>query len=253
MWTRKELKAKGKETFLANYWKTVLVSLVFALTVGSSGYGGSGANTGDGTEYVKMFENGWQGALEYPLFFGITLGMILMIGAVLFVVGIFLKIFLLNSLNIGCSRFFVNNLYEKAELSEMGYGFSNQYMNGVSIMFLRDLYTFLWSLLFIIPGIVKSYEYRMIPYLLAENPNMTREEAFRESKRMMDGNKWDAFVLDLSFVLWYLLSGITFGILAVFYVGPYVNQTNAALYDWLKLHRYQENLYEKNGYQAEME
>ena len=82
---------------------------------------------------------------------------------------------------------------------------------------------------------------------------MTREEAFRESKRMMDGNKWDAFVLDLSFVLWYLLSGITFGILAVFYVGPYVNQTNAALYDWLKLHRYQENLYEKNGYQAEME
>lgn len=53
-------------------------------------------------------------------------------------------------------------------------------------------FTGLWMLLFIIPGIVKSYEYMMIPYLLAEHPEMTRQEAFAESKQMMDGNKWDA-------------------------------------------------------------
>ena len=85
-------------------------------------------------------------------------------------------------------------------------------------------------LLFIIPGIVKSYEYMMIPYLLAEHPEMTRQEAFAESKQMMDGNKWDAFVLDLSFIGWTLLGVCTFGILLVFYVEPYIYLTRAELY-----------------------
>ena len=64
-----------------------------------------------------------------------------------------------------------------------------------------DFCTFLWSLLLIIPGIVKSYEYRMIPYLLADHPEMSKDEAFAASKAMIDGNKWDAFVLDFSFIL----------------------------------------------------
>ena len=95
------------------------------------------------------------------------------------------------------------------------------------------IFTVLWSLLFIIPGIVKAYEYMMIPYLLADNPQMTKEQAFAESKRMMQGQKWKAFVLDLSFIGWYILSGLTLGILAIFYVSPYVNATHAALYEAL--------------------
>lgn len=71
----------------------------------------------------------------------------------------------------------------------------------------------------------------MIPYLLADNPQMTKEQAFAESKRMMQGQKWKAFVLDLSFIGWYILSGLTLGILAIFYVSPYVNATHAALYE----------------------
>ena len=102
-------------------------------------------------------------------------------------------------------------------------------------MFFRDLYTVLWTLLLIIPGIVKSYEYQMIPYLLAENPQMTKEQAFAESKRMMTGQKWRAFVLDLSFIGWNILSALTLGILGIFYVQPYMDATHAALYE---THRY---------------
>ena len=116
-------------------------------------------------------------------------------------------------------------------ITDYNYGFANAI--GV-IMFLRGLFTALWSLLFIIPGIVKSYEYMMIPYLLAEHPEMTRQEAFAESKRMMDGNKWNAFVLDLSFIGWTLLGICTVGILLVFYVEPYIYLTHAELYHALK-------------------
>ena len=90
------------------------------------------------------------------------------------------------------------------------------------------------SLLCIIPGIVKGYEYRMIPYLLADHPEMTKDEAFAASKEMMMGQKWNAFVLDLSFIGWDILSSMTFGILDIFYVMPYKMSTNAALYEAIK-------------------
>ena len=101
-------------------------------------------------------------------------------------------------------------------------------------MFLKALYVFLWSLLLVIPGIIKGYEYRMIPYILAENPGIDTKEAFAMSKQMMDGNKWNAFVLDLSFLGWIILSVFTCGILAVFYVNPYIYMTDAELYVALK-------------------
>ena len=81
-------------------------------------------------------------------------------------------------------------------------------MNVVLVMFLKNLFTSLWTLLFVIPGIVKHYEYLMIPYILAENPGMDRKEAFQISKRMMDGQKMETFILDLSFIGWILLSAI---------------------------------------------
>ena len=64
------------------------------------------------------------------------------------------------------------------------------------------LYTFLWSLLLLIPGIVKAYEYRMVPYLLADYPELSTEEAFRISREMMNGEKMNTFILDLSFIGW---------------------------------------------------
>ena len=74
----------------------------------------------------------------------------------------------------------------------------------------------------------------MIPYILADNPEMSKDEAFALSKKMMDGQKWNAFVLDLSFIGWELLSVLTCGLLSIFYVDPYRAATNAALYEALK-------------------
>ena len=74
----------------------------------------------------------------------------------------------------------------------------------------------------------------MVPYILAENPDMSREEVFALSKQMMKGNKWDAFVLDLSFILWDILGACTLGILHIFYIEPYKRLTDAGLYQALK-------------------
>lgn len=148
-------------------------------------------------------------------------------------VGLAYNAFIFNPLGVGTKRFFFKTLNEKAEVKEVAYAFDNNYKNVAKILFIRDLKILLWTLLFIIPGIIKGYEYYMMPYLLAENPNLTKDEAFRLSKQMMSGNKWDTFVLELSFIWWNLLSGITLGIVGIFYVEPYKNLTYAALYEEL--------------------
>ncbi len=98
---------------------------------------------------------------------------------------------------------------------------------------LVSLYTFLWSLLFVIPGIVKGYAYAMTPYILIDRPELSATEAIDESQKMMDGHKMDLFILELSFIGWILLSMVTCGI-AIFYVEPYMSATRAAFYLELK-------------------
>jgi uncharacterized membrane protein len=98
---------------------------------------------------------------------------------------------------------------------------------------LVSLYTFLWSLLFIIPGIIKSYSYAMTPYILLDRTELSATDAIKESEKMMDGHKMDLFILDLSFIGWILLSMLTCGIL-VLYVEPYMMATKSAFYLELK-------------------
>lgn len=83
------------------------------------------------------------------------------------------------------------------------------------------LFTFLWSLLFVIPGIVKGYSYALTPYILAKYPEIPAKEALKLSMKIMNGRKSELFVLDLSFIGWELLSGVTFGLLGIFFVAPY--------------------------------
>lgn len=124
------------------------------------------------------------------------------------------------------------------------------WLNVAVIMFLKNIYNSLWYLT-IIGGIIKTYEYRMIPYILAENPRIKRKEAFKLSKQMMKGNKWRTFVLDLSFVGWNILSVFTFGLLNILYVNPYKASTLAELYMALRnqaisaQYEYYENLNDK--------
>ena len=103
-----------------------------------------------------------------------------------------------------------------------------------------DLFISLWSLLLIIPGIIKSYEYLMVPYILAENPQMDRKEIFEISRRMMDGEKMNAFLLDLSFLGWIFLTVLTCGVAGILYVQPYMMATRTELYIYNKVKAYNE-------------
>jgi uncharacterized membrane protein len=100
-------------------------------------------------------------------------------------------------------------------------------------MFLEGLYICLWSMLFVIPGIVKSYAYAMTYYILLDNPEMSANEAITKSKEMMKGYKWKLFCLDFSFIGWYLLSFLTFGLVLIYAI-PLMNAARAQFYEELK-------------------
>ena len=95
--------------------------------------------------------------------------------------------------------------------------------------FLRGLYVFLWSLLFVIPGIVKGYAYAMTPFIMAENPDMTANEAITASRELMDGHKGELFILDLTFIGWDLLAALSLN-LGHLALNPYKNAAYAAFY-----------------------
>lgn len=99
--------------------------------------------------------------------------------------------------------------------------FQENYGRKLGGMLLVSIFTWLWSLLFVIPGIVKSYSYAATPYILAKYPNVTADNAIKLSMRIMDGRKLDLFVFELSFLGWQLLGVLTFGILNILWVNPY--------------------------------
>ena len=115
------------------------------------------------------------------------------------------------------------------QLDTMGEGFKD-YGRILGTMLLSSVYQFLWMLLLIIPGIIKGYSYALTPYLLKDHPELKFNAAIEESMRLMSGNKMRLFLLDLSFIGWFLLGLITFGI-AFLWVTPYWNTARAAFYE----------------------
>lgn len=113
------------------------------------------------------------------------------------------------------------------------FSYFDQFGTGFCQQLLRNIYTALWSLLFIFPGIVASYRYAMTPYILAENPNLTASEAINASKNMMYGHKWRLFCLDISFIGWNILCGLTANI-GYIALNPYTNAARTAFYRDLK-------------------
>lgn len=118
------------------------------------------------------------------------------------------------------------------EIKDSFSGFDD-FFSAFKVTLLVGFYTFLWSLLFIIPGIIKGYSYSMSMYVLADNKGMSARECIAESKKMTNGHKAELFVLDLSFIGWYLLSCLTCG-LAMLYVVPLINATHANVYETIK-------------------
>lgn len=270
-WSRGELKGRSKAALHMNYWRVVLVTVLLSLLIGSGSIV-SGTiqpimnelNTSSDVfsdreldnkissihkaKESGIFERGEQ-ILNGSYYGGIAFLVIVVIAVIVLsflavLSGMLVEIFVINPLYVGAMRFYVRSFDTKPQFRELFYAFENRYRNVTGVMFLRDLYTILWCLLFIVPGIVKSYEYSMIPYLLSENPEMEAKEAFAYSRQMMQGQKWKAFVLDLSFLGWKILSAMTFGILGIFFVEPYSKLTNAALYRRLRgIDQISQNIY----------
>lgn len=254
MWTRADLKSKAKENLQGGYWALVVMALIMQILTGGGGGGGSSSSSTSDEEMSEAIDS-ISSSSEAMTVFLTVLGIVGVVVLVALIMGMLLSYFVYNPLIVGAQRYFITATYKDATFNDFNclvYAFKKgNYMNVVKIMFLRALYTGLWSLLFIIPGIIKSYEYRMIPYILAEDPSLSTEEAFRLSKEMMDGNKFDTWVLELSFIGWHILSVFTCGLLSIFYVNPYMFLTYTQLYETLK-HRASMDYYDHsiagNGY-----
>lgn len=231
MWTIREIKERGKAAFNANYWYCVLVSVIF--TVCAGGTGGSAGNSAarsasnEGTDLQAALSDIDPTIILVIMAFLGAMALALIVGSVM-------NIFLFNPIKVGCYAFFSRNVRNTpASLNELKEGF-HDYIQKVLGMFLKSLFTFLWGLLFIIPGIVKSYSYMMVPYILADNPGMSAMEAITKSREMMNGNKGRAFLMDLSFIGWILLAIFTCTLVGIFWTNPYIASTHAALYEELK-------------------
>lgn len=112
-------------------------------------------------------------------------------------------------------------------------GITQNFVNKMLGYILVSIFTALWTLLFWIPGIVKSFSYAMTYYILNDNPEMSANDAITRSREMMDGHKWQLFCLRLSFIGWILLSCLTFGVLLIV-VMPYMQAAEAEFYEKLK-------------------
>ena len=141
-------------------------------------------------------------------------------------------LFVVGPLSVGICTVLLG-LFRKGEtkFADMFAGFKHFPTNMVTGL-LVNLFTFLWTLLFIIPGIVKSYAYAMTYYIQHDHPEMGGRDAINASQKMMYGHKGDLFLLDLSFIGWYLLVILTCGVLSI-YVWPYHQAARCAFYEQL--------------------
>lgn len=183
--TRKELKQQASTLFSYNYWPSVGAYVIVNLIIAG----------------VSTVSASFIGPVASFFLYPLSMGMILF----------FLK--LSDGEKPTISSIFSDAFDGKYYLRRVG---------GYAWM---SLFTFLWSLLFIVPGIVKGFSYALTPYILAKYPEISAKEALKVSMKLMDGKKAELFVLRLSFIGWFLLSAITFGLLGIFYVFPYYTIT----------------------------
>lgn len=211
MWTREELKIRAKDVLRPSYWTAFVVSLVMAFL---GGRGGGGFN-------FQSLNHKDMGDM-WPIFLAIF--------AAVFICSLTLRIFVGYHLEVGGRRYFTQAAQGVVNMNFLGYGFKKgRYKNILKTLFKKAVLIFLWTLLLIIPGIIKAFAYRMVPYIMADNPLIDSDRAIRLSEGMTNGHKFNMWVLDLSFIGWYLL-GVLACCVGVLFVMPYQDSTSAELY-----------------------
>lgn len=228
MWTNKQLKKNALNVLSKTYWMSFLVCLVAIFLGGERSYvpNFNWMTPSSSNSYENTGDNGsLNGALSSEAIMVIVIVVIFVIIGLL--LGIAFVTFVSSPVICGKNRFFMCARQGKVDFSNLFFSFKKgNYLKTVKTMFMVNLRVFLWSLLLIIPGIIKSYEYVLVPYLISENPDMSTQRAFEISKKTMDGEKMRFFLLGLSFIGWTLLA-VGIGLL---FLNPYLNATFAEFY-----------------------
>jgi uncharacterized membrane protein len=237
MWSRSIIKSNAKEALGGKYFYVLAVCAIVAVINYipqflplNANIDYTGVEAQSALYYEKILE---QVFLSLPLFFITTL------------YGIFIG----YPLAIGSARFFVRNRFGSTGIRNVFSGFKDGWGSSTAAMFVTELITILWSLLLIIPGIVKSLEYCMVPYILSDNPHLPGGRAREISRAMTEGEKGSIFVFVLSFAGWFILAAIagaivvsaggkTVGSILIYvgclFVAPYFEASFTELYIFLR-------------------
>ena len=237
MWTRALLKANAKAVLRRSYGRVFLACLVTAVLTGglNINYNFGATSADPAVDFFYTVGSALPGGDVAALILGTAAVMLGILAAVLlFILGLLVALLFVPVVQVGEARYLLRNRGEDPGFGTLFSAFGNgQYWNVVGVMFWMNLRVFLWSLLLLIPGIIKSYQYRFVPYLLAENPALDAARALEISTAMTDGEKLNIWVLDLSFFGWHLLGTLLFGLGGLF-VAPYTHATEAELYSALR-------------------
>lgn len=223
MINRVELKTRAKEAFKANYWMSVLIAFLLSFVTVSVTRNTINDESGSVGDFLRHVLNTY--GVNVMAIFASLIGALSLIGVV---ISLLCNIFIKNPYEVGLKYFFVKNEYGKPTLSDAFTTFKDNYVNVCKVIFMKNLMVGLWSLLLVIPGIIKALEYSQVEYIVADDHSVDWRYALEKSKRITDGKKLDILILELSFIGWEIISFIPF--LHILWVAPYKNQTMAELY-----------------------
>lgn len=218
--TSKEFRTKARSALKGNYWIALLASLIASI------FGVSSGTSGVSFESDEINNNPILNIPEKIQSMFITIVVVVLIVSLITAIVMF---FLGSIVSTGYAKFkldLVNN--QKVSIGIM-FSYFKHWKRLAYINFLVGLRIFLWSLLFIIPGIIAVYSYAAVPYILSENPNLSAKEVLKLSKTMMSGNRFRLFCLQFSFIGWILLSILTLGVGSIF-LAPYQATAEACFY-----------------------
>ena len=233
MRSAKEFRDTAWNTLRGKYWWAVLAALIAVVLGGAAGQNPLGFRYDPNLSHVpEQMRELFQGHFQPEIFTTVIrpfAGIAAVIGSFAFVYGV--GLFIVGSaVELGYDRFFIS-LYESKDAPKIETLFSrfSIFGNALLLRVLMAVKILLWSLLLVVPGIIAAYRYAMAPYLLAEQPELTPSEAIERSKQMMAGNKGRMFGLHLSFIGWFLLAALTWGI-GFLFLAPYVKAAETAFY-----------------------
>ena len=220
---------------LRGFWTiAVIVTLIAAILGGTSSAGTFSGNVNVDTEYREYtvgFDTDYQPLeqlVQQAMQFYETHPWIKTVTAILGVLAM-VQFVIGGPVMLGYNRFKLHLLDgQEAQFSDL-FSCFGQFIEALWMRIRIFLQTFAWALLLIIPGIVAAYRYALVPYLMAEHPDMTTSEAFRHSKALMQGRKWRLFCLHLSFIGWWIVAALTLGI-ASLWINPYQQMAETAFY-----------------------